>query len=209
VNREHLVLCASEAWRTLLCDHILPFALAGSRLGDHVLEIGPGPGLTTDLLRRDVANLTAVELDADLASALASRLAGSNVDVVNADATDMPFEDGRFTGAVSLTMLHHVPTPELQDRLFAEVARVVRPGGHLVASDSMATDELEVFHVDDTYNPIDPSTVAARLEAAGFDDVDVRINPFGWVARARTATADPPPGYVCNVPDLSSDTQAA
>jgi SAM-dependent methyltransferase len=174
-----------------------------------VLEIGPGPGLTTDLLRRDVANLTAVELDADLASALASRLAGSNVDVVNADATDMPFEDGRFTGAVSLTMLHHVPTPELQDRLFAEVARVVRPGGHFVASDSMATDELEVFHVDDTYNPIDPSTVATRLEAAGFDDVDVRINPFGWVARARTATADPPPGYVCNVPDLSSDRQAA
>ena len=50
------------------------------------------------------------------------------MDVVNADATSMPFETDRFSGAIGLTMLHHVPSAALQDRLFAEVARVLRPG---------------------------------------------------------------------------------
>ena len=111
-------------------------------------------------------------------------MAGTNVEVVNADATEMPFEDGRFSGAVSFTMLHHVPTPELQDRLFAEVARVVRPGGTFVASDSVASDELAAFHHDDVYNPVDPSTVEARLVEAGFASADVRWNEFGWAAHA-------------------------
>ena len=185
MNREHLELCASDEWRQTLKDLILPFALADARLGDDVLEVGPGPGSTTDLLREDLERLTAVELDDDLAAALAERLAGTNVEVVHADATDMPFEDGRFTGAVSLTMLHHVPTAELQDRLFAEVARVLRPGGLFAASDSMASDDLAAFHVDDTYNPVDPAALGDRLRAAGFTDVDVRWNEYGWVAHAR------------------------
>ena len=104
--------------------------------------------------------------------------------MVNADATDMPFEDGRFTGAVSFTMLHHVPTTELQDQLFAEVARVLPPGGTFVASDSVASDELAAFHHDDVYNPVDPATVEARLIGAGFASADVRSNEFGWAAHA-------------------------
>jgi SAM-dependent methyltransferase len=184
VNREHLELCGSAEWRQILSDHILPFALDGGALGDDVLEIGPGPGMTTELLRGDVTCLTAVELDAELATALAGRFSGTNVEVVNADATAMPFADGRFTGAVSLTMLHHVPTAELQDRVFAEVARVVRPGGEFVASDSVASSELAALHRDDIYNPVDPDTIADRLRAAGFAAIDVRVNPFGWVAHA-------------------------
>ena len=42
-------------------------------LGSHVLEIGPGPGLTTDLLVEHMDCLTAVELDSELARALADR----------------------------------------------------------------------------------------------------------------------------------------
>jgi SAM-dependent methyltransferase len=97
----------------------------------------------------------------------------------------MPFDDGRFTGAVSFTMLHHVPTAELQDRLFAQVARVLRPGGQFVASDSIASNDLADFHHNDTYNPVDPDRVADRLSAAGFADVEVRANAFGWVAHAQ------------------------
>ena len=185
MNREHLELCASDEWRQTLRELVLPYALAGAKLGDDVLEVGPGPGATTDLLRAELPRLTAVELDDELAAALADRLAGTNVDVVHADATAMPFEDGHFTGAVSLTMLHHVPTADLQDRLFAEIARVLRPAGLFVASDSMASDELAAFHHDDTYNPVDPGSVADRLAAAGFADVEVRANEYGWAAHAR------------------------
>lgn len=187
VNRDHLDLCSSEGWRDVLRELIIPYALADARLGDDVLEVGPGPGMTTDLLRVEVARLTAVELDASLATSLAERLHGTNVEVVNADATDMPFDPGRFSGAVSFTMLHHVPTAQLQDLLFGEVARVLRPGALFVASDSVASEELEALHDGDPYNPVDPETVGARLEAAGFTDVEVRSNAFGWAAHATRA----------------------
>lgn len=185
MNQEHLEICASEEWRGMLTNLIMPWALADTPLGDDVLEVGPGPGMATDELRRSVRALTAVELDEQLAADLAGRLDGTNVEVVNADATAMPFENDRFTGAVSFTMLHHVPTSDLQDALFAEVARVVAPGGAFVASDSVASDDLAALHTDDVYNPVDPRTIEARLRKAGFADADVRWNEFGWAATAR------------------------
>jgi SAM-dependent methyltransferase len=96
----------------------------------------------------------------------------------------MPFDDGWFSGAVSFSMLHHVPTVELQDRLFAEVSRVLATDALFVASDGVASDDLEAFHVDDVYNPVDPATVEARLTTAGFSSVAVRANEFGWAAHA-------------------------
>lgn len=182
MNTEHLAFCASEEWRSALRDFVLPYALGEARLGDDVLEVGPGPGLSTDLLRVELPKITAIELDQNLADALTARLAGTNVEVVRGDATAMPFDDGRFTGAVSFTMLHHIPTQDLQDRLFAEVARVLRPGAVFVVSDSLASKELAEFHHDDIYNPVDPTTVEARFLAAGFAGVDVRTNQFGWAA---------------------------
>ena len=110
-----------------------------------------------------------------------------SVQIVHGDATSLSYADARFSGAACFTMLHHVPTNELQDRLFAEVARVLRPGAALVASDSLASDELEAHHEGDTYNPVDPSSLSARLVAAGFGDVEVRTNPYGWAAVARRA----------------------
>jgi SAM-dependent methyltransferase len=188
VNPQHLALLRSDQWRQTLEDLAFPFAFGDggpSILGDDPLEIGPGPGLTTDLLRVRLPRLTSIELDGDLAAALRDRLADGNVEVVDGDATAMPFADGRFSGVATFTMLHHVPTVELQDRLFVEVHRVLRPGGILVANDSVASADLEMFHDGDVYNPIEPDTVAARLEEAGFVDVEVATNPFAWAARAR------------------------
>jgi SAM-dependent methyltransferase len=187
MNPEHLDLLASDDWRDVLRDFIVPWALGSTELGDDVLEVGPGPGLTTDLLLPDVARLTAIELDAGLAAGLAERLHGTGATVVHGSAADMPFEDDRFTGAVSFTMLHHVPTVELQDRVFAEAARVLRPGGVLVLSDSIASDDLAALHHDDVYNPVDPATVEPRLATAGFSSIEVRVNDFGWTARAHAA----------------------
>ena len=87
--------------------------------------------------------------------------------------TALEFPDGRFSGAASFTMLHHVPTAPMQDRLFAEVARVLQPGGVLVAGDSLPDPALEAHHAGDTYNPVDPEGLADRLKAAGFAKVEV------------------------------------
>jgi SAM-dependent methyltransferase len=185
MNDEHLTFCASPEWRDVVREQILPWALHEIDLGPDVIEVGPGPGVTTDELRRGVEHLTAVELDPELAAALRDRMAGTNVEVVEADATVLPQPSNRLSGAVSFTMLHHVPSAELQDRLFAELARVLAPDGVLVLSDSVASEELRAFHTGDTYNPVDPSTLPARLAAAGFDAVDVQANEFGWMAHAR------------------------
>ena len=61
---------------------------------------------------------------------------GTNVEVVTGDATALPFVDGRFSSAVSFTMLHHVPSAEQQNHVLAEVRRVLRPGGTFAGSDS-------------------------------------------------------------------------
>jgi ubiquinone/menaquinone biosynthesis C-methylase UbiE len=181
-------MCGSDEWRQAMREVILPWALNGTDLGDDVLEVGPGYGAASDVLSRAVPRLTSVEIDDGLAAMLAERFADvPSVEVVNGDATSLSYPDDRFSGAACFTMLHHVPTTELQDRLFAEVARVLRRGAPLVASDSMGSEELEAHHEGDTYNPVDPSTLPDRLAAAGFSDVDVRTNDLGWAVIARAA----------------------
>ena len=130
--------------------------------------------------------LTSVEIDPALTAMLEKRYADvPTVQIVNADATTLSYPAGSFTGAACFTMLHHVPTDDLQNRLFGEIARVLRPGAALVASDSLGSAELAANHEGDTYNPIDPDTLPARLTDAGFTDVEVRTNPYGWAVVAR------------------------
>jgi SAM-dependent methyltransferase len=184
MNEAHLRICASPEWAAYVESELLPWALQDADLGDEVLEVGPGPGLTTDVLRRRVPRLTAVEIDERLASALAERLAGSNVDVVHADGTRLPLRTGQFSAATLFTMLHHVPSDELQDRLLAEVRRVLRPGGLVVGSDGMVTPSRVELHEGDDYLPIDPAGLPARLAAAGFADpvVEVTGDRFRFMA---------------------------
>ena len=129
MNVLHRLVCRSAPWRWFVLHRLLPWALDGLILGDHALELGPGPGLTTDALLRKADRLTAVEIDPRLASSLRERLKGMGVEVVLADATALPFPDGMFSAVLSFTMLHHVPSLALQDLLLAEAYRVLRPGG--------------------------------------------------------------------------------
>ena len=179
--------CASEDWRKVVHETILPVALHDVELGDAAIEIGPGPGFTTDILRTKTAHLTAVEVDGGLAASLQARLAGGNVDVVLGDATALDFPSDRFTGAASFHMLHHIEPAEAQDRVFAELARVLIPGSELVAADGIYSEDGALFHEDDTYNPIDPDELEPRLGAAGFGSVRVRTYDLGWVCTARLA----------------------
>jgi SAM-dependent methyltransferase len=193
VNEGHEQFCASDEWRAELRTNILPAILGDTDLGSELLEVGPGYGATTDYLREVVAHVTAVEIHPQLAARLSDRYAGTNVEVTCGDATSLDFDADRFSAATAFFMLHHVPSAELQDRLFAEVARVLRPGGVFVAADSMASDGLREFHHDDVYQPVDPSTLSERLHAAGFSDVDVNVYlDQGWNSTARKPMRDVP-----------------
>ncbi len=184
MNWLHHWLCRSAHWRKTIQGRV-PWVLSSADLGPNLLELGPGPGLTTDLLRLSVRRLTAIELDRQLAAGLSQRLQGSNVDVVTGDATAMPFPDGQFSSVVSLTMLHHVPSPQLQDRLLREVCRVLRPGGVFLGSDSRQSLLMRLIHIGDTLVPVDPDKFVARLEAAGFVAAAIEKNPDAFRFHAR------------------------
>ena len=173
MNWFHRQICRAGRWRRRVKGELLPWALQGVELGDDVLEIGPGPGATTDLLRGRTQRLTVLEVDAAATAALARRLDGSGVRVVHGDAAAMPFADGAFSGVVAFTMLHHVPSAALQDRLLAEARRVLRPNGVFAGFDGVGSFLFRLIHLGDTYTPVDPSTFGRRLESAGFAEVAV------------------------------------
>jgi ubiquinone/menaquinone biosynthesis C-methylase UbiE len=118
--------------------------------------------------------LTAIEIDPRLASSLQERMKNTNVEVVEADATAMPFPDGSFSAVLSFTMLHHVPSVTLQDQLLAEAWRVLRPGGVFAGTDFASGVLLRLAHIGDTLVPVDPALLGQRLETAGFDEVEVK-----------------------------------
>jgi SAM-dependent methyltransferase len=184
MNRFHQWFCRSDLWRTTVRERV-PWVLDRTDLGPNVLELGPGPGLTTDLLRMSVRRLTALEVDPKLANALTSRLRGSNVEVIEGNATRMPFVGSEFSGAVSFTMLHHVPSRELQDQVLREVFRVLRPGGFFVGSDSRQSLLMRLIHIGDTLVPVDPDSFGTRLESAGFEvhAVELGAEAFRFCAR--------------------------
>ena len=185
-HHQHDHARGGEDWHAAVHDVILPEALRGVELGDDVLEIGPGPGLTTEVLAARTARLTTVELDPEQASSLARRLAGTNVEVVEADAAALPFAADRFSAAASFHMLHHVATESRQDQVLAELARVLVHGGVLVAADGVPTEDSPLFGQLDRHHPLDPAGLPRRLRQAGFVDVEVRLHDLGgWVCTAR------------------------
>jgi len=174
MNENHKC-CAGPEWAEYLHSEVLPAVTRDVDLGSELIEVGPGPGASTEWLHDRVQRLVAIELDPEAAATLATRFAGTNVEVLNADATALPFPDDSFDSAGCFTMLHHLPTAGLQDQLLAEVLRVLRPGSVLVGSDSLHSVELHHFHQDDTYNPIEPATLLTRLQTLGYEQITLSV----------------------------------
>jgi SAM-dependent methyltransferase len=167
--------CSSNRYFKAVEDGLLPWVLGDVDLGDNVLEIGPGYGANIRVLIDKAPRYTAVEIDQAMADRLKGRY-GDRARIIHGDGTDTELPSEEFSSVVCFTMLHHVPTPALQDQLFAEAFRVLRPGGVFAGSDSAASTLFRILHFRDTCNPVNPQTFPERLRAAGFNDVDVDAN---------------------------------
>jgi SAM-dependent methyltransferase len=176
MNENHANLCPSPEWAEFIQGELLPGFEHDVPLGGEMLEIGPGPGAATEWLRHKVSHLTALEIDKDAAAKLAVTYAGTNVGIVTGDATAMEFADASFDLVGTFTMMHHVPTAALQNQVLAEALRVLRPGGVLFGSDSLASDGLHHFHVGDTYNPLEPAALLTRLQVLGFAKITITVD---------------------------------
>jgi SAM-dependent methyltransferase len=183
MNYLHRKLCSSSRWKKVTQRYALPWTLEQIDLGREVLEIGPGYGAATEVLLHQVGHLTCVESDSNLAHRLHRKLNG-NVTVRCEDATAMSLPGASFDGVVCFTMLHHIGSAELQNKLFAEVLRVLRPGGIFAGTDSLKSRFMRMIHLFDTLVVVDPESLPQRLMAVGFDNVQVDLNPYAFRFRA-------------------------
>lgn len=94
--------------------------------GAKVLEAGCGTGM----ILRAVAPVAKSAVGIDLSEGMLAQARARGLDVVHGSVTDMPFGDGEFDVCYSFKVLAHVQDIE---RALAEMTRVVRPGGHVVA----------------------------------------------------------------------------
>jgi ubiquinone/menaquinone biosynthesis C-methylase UbiE len=185
MNGIHRTICASRWWGRGVERELVPWCLDGVELGESVLEVGPGFGATTRVLARRPGSLTAIELEERYCRRLRREL-GDSATIVQGDATELAFPDNSFSGAVCFTMLHHVPSRELQDRLLSEVSRVLRPGGTFAGTDSLGHGLLfKAIHLGDTLVQVDPADLPERLERAGLSEVHVDTSPRSLRFRAR------------------------
>lgn len=130
------------------------------RLGrdDNVLDIGCGTGRLTIPLARHVRSVTGLDISQAMLDEAArkARAAGHEVSFRQGDMANLPFESESFDAVVSILALMHVP-PEDRQRVFAEIRRVLRPGGVLVIGVKNAV--FERFSSADRFATVDLTDV--------------------------------------------------
>jgi SAM-dependent methyltransferase len=126
---------AAEAYDRFMGRYSVPLSpqladLAGVTAGQHVLDVGCGPGaLTSELVRRvGAGNVAAVDPSEPFVAAVAARNPG--VTVQRAPAEDLPFADGRFDATLAQLVVHFMTNPVAG---LTEMARVTRSGGVVAA----------------------------------------------------------------------------
>lgn len=158
--------------------------------GERALDVGCGTGVLTRMAAQAVgpsghaAGIDPAPRMIGVARENAART-GSQAEFKLAAIERLPFEDGSFDVVLSSLMLHHLP-PDLKQEGLAEVSRVLKPGGRLVAVD-----------IDRPANPLwwlfawplllMPGTavnmrgeIPDHLRAAGFDPVRVKGRWVQW-----------------------------
>jgi ubiquinone/menaquinone biosynthesis C-methylase UbiE len=171
MNKFENWFCASGLWRYVTEHKWLPWLLEGTDLGEHVLEVGAGPGAATEELARSARSVTSLEYSHDFCVRLQAKVNGGSV--VQGDASVLPFESQTFTAAIAVLVLHHLRSRDGQDRAFAEIFRVLKPGGVLVALEIQDGWLTRVAHFRSTFVPVSTDELNSRLRAAGFCNVSV------------------------------------
>lgn len=113
--------------------------LANLSPGESVLDIGCGTGTLAIAAKHQVGQ-TGHVYGIDAAPEMIARAGkkarkvGVEVDFRNALVESLPFRDGKFDVVLSTLMLHHLPG-KLRGQCAAEIRRVLKPGGRLLAID--------------------------------------------------------------------------
>jgi arsenite methyltransferase len=169
-------------------------AALAARPGERILDVGCGPGFYCAELLEEVGpsgQVVGLDGSAPMLALAERRCAGhQNVELRAADATALPVDDASFDAAISVQVQEYVPDV---DAALADLQRVLRPGGRVVvydidwatlsvnSSDAALTERVLRAWDEHLAHVSLPRTLAARLRAAGFDDV--RMEAYAFATR--------------------------
>ncbi|HTZ44761.1 MAG TPA: class I SAM-dependent methyltransferase [Jatrophihabitans sp.] len=148
------------------------FVLGRIAAGQRVLDLGCGTGRYTVPLAAAGARVTGLDLAEPMLAQAAEKLAaaGLTAELRTGDMTALPFEAASFDVVVSTLTLMHVPPADRQ-RVFAEIARVLAPGGVLLFNVKNAVFERmfagDRFAAVDRTDPVAEQLVFTGAGAAG------------------------------------------
>lgn len=184
----------------------LPVPLAGLAPGQTVLDLGAGAGVDAFVARRvvgETGRVVGVDMTPEMvkrARANAAALGYTNVDFLLGDIEALPLDDASVDVVVSNCVLNLVPD---KPRAFAEMRRVLRPGGHFCVSDVVALGPLPAavrasaeLYAGCVAGAVERERYLGMLRAAGFDAVEV-------AAERRLAIPD------AALPAMTDDERAA
>lgn len=162
-----------------------PVAIAALQPGEVVLDLGSGAGLDCFLSAQQVGpsgrviGLDMTDEMLTLAESNRAKLAVDNVEFKKGVIEDIPLDDASVDVIISNCVINLSPD---KDAVFAETARVLRPGGRFQVSDVVLRREIsEAERADlDLWSGCKSGALliddyAARLQRAGFEDVEIVV----------------------------------
>lgn len=163
----------------------------GALTGQHVLEVGCGRGVGSQVIldRLGAARVTAFDLDESMVELARTRLHGRPVTLSVGDVCDIAQPDGSMDTVVDFGIIHHVPN--WQDAL-AEVARVLRPDGVLLFEevprhilDTWAFRTLTVHPRENRFEAAEFAAELARHGLHGTARIEHHLGGMLFVGAAR------------------------
>jgi arsenite methyltransferase len=166
--------------------------LAALAPGEHVLDLGSGSGTDVFCAALQVGRTGAVVgvdfTDEQVAKArgLRDRDGFTQVDFAEASIDELPFEDASFDAVISNGVINLSP---IKHRVFAEAARVLRPGGRIALADIVSGRALKErtrrnveLWAACIAGAIPRGSYLETLEAAGFVVEEVRTNDYDFTS---------------------------
>ncbi len=166
--------------------------LADVQPGESVLDVGCGTGSLAIALKAKVGasgEVRGIDASPEMIEMARRKAVRGRVDAdfQTALIEELPFSEARFDLVVSSFMLHHLPE-DVKLKGFAEIRRVLKPGGRFLAVDFGGTSQSVVGHLLSIFGHTHGESLdalAPAMEEAGFTHVEAAVTKYRSVAYLR------------------------